>query len=463
MSYPLVMAQQYFTTHTGIDPALVSRANEMMEKSYKILTSFECKDGGFEWFGSGKGHESLTAYGVLQFSDMAKVYPVDAEMLKRTRTWLISRKNGKGGFDINPRFLHDWGCPQHIADAYITWPLTETGEKGLEAEIDALAKDAAGRDDPYYNGLVALCLFNVGREADAQKLLAKLGKHQKENGSVIDSKTTVVDSQGDALLVETTAVTVLAWLRDKEYAGNVEKAMQWLTTRCKDGCYASTQATVLALKAVVAYDAARATPKADGAIVLLVDGKEWSKIPFTKETTGTIELPNFAEGLSPGAHKVELRMLDGSPMPYSLDVRFYSTKPTNDANCVLDLGVKLAATEVKEGESTEVRVKLSNTDTKEGKSMAMAIVGLPGGLEVRHEKLKELVKQGIVSAYETRGRDVIFYVTQMTPGQVIEFSFDAIAAIPGEYRGQASRAYLYYADEYRKWVEGLSVKITPRQ
>jgi hypothetical protein len=58
---------------------------------------------------------------------------------------------------------------------------------------------------------------------------------------------------------------------------------------------------------------------------------------------------------------------------------------------------------------------------------------------------------------------VIFYVTLMEPGQVIEFSFDAIAAVPGEYRGQASRAYLYYADEYRKWVEGLNVKITPRQ
>ena len=45
----------------------------------------------------------------------------------------------------------------------------------IAAEIEALAKDAEGRDDPYYNGLVALCLFNVGRKADAQKLLAKLG------------------------------------------------------------------------------------------------------------------------------------------------------------------------------------------------------------------------------------------------------------------------------------------------
>lgn len=462
-SYPLVMAQQYFMTHTGVDPALISRANEMIEKSYQRLTSFECKEGGYEWFGQGKGHESLTAYGVLQFTDMAKVYPVDAVMLKRTRDWLLSRKDGKGGFEINPRFLHTWGCPKHIADAYIVWSLTESGETGLNAEVEAQFKDAVERDDPYYNGLVAMSLMNVGRKADALKLIARLAKHQQPDGSVVDSKTTVVESQGDALRIETTAVCALAWLRDKEYAGHVEKAMQWVTTRCKNGCYASTQATVLALKAIVAYDASRAKPKADGAVVLWVDGKEWAKVPFTKETTGTIDLPDFAEGLSPGAHKVELRMVDGSPMPFSLDVRFYTTKPDNDANCALDLAVALASGEVKEGESTEVRVKLTNTDKTAGKSNAMTIVGLPGGLEVRHEKLKELVKQGVINAYETRGRDVVFYVTTLQPGQSIEFSFDAIAAVPGEYRGQASRAYLYYADEYRKWVEGLAVKIAPRQ
>lgn len=462
MSYPLVMAQQYMTTHTGVDPKLVVRANEMLEKSYKILTSFECDKGGFEWFGQGAGHESLTAYGVLQFQDMAKVYPVDEEMLKRTKEWLLSRKNDKGGFDVNPRFLHDWGCPQYIADAYIVWSLTEGGDRNLDQQIDVLVRDAAERDDPYYNGLVALSLFNVDRPEDARKLLARVAKHLKEDGSVVDSKTTVVNSSGDALLIETTAVAALAFLRDREYAGHVEQAMQWLTTRCKDGRFGSTQSTVLALKAIVAYDAARAVPKADGTLLLIVDGSEWAKVPFTKETTGTIELPNFAEALSPGKHRIELRMKDGSPMPYSFDVSFYSTKPVNDPECELDLTVTLASSEISEGESTEVNVTLLNTDKLEGQNMAMAIVGLPGGLEPRHEKLKELVKAGTINAYEVRGRDVIFYFTMMQPGQEAKFSFDVIAAIPGEYKGQASRAYCYYADEYRKWVDGLSVKINAR-
>lgn len=456
------MAQQYFTTHTGIEPATIARANTMLEKSYKILTSFECKDGGFEWFGQGAGHESLTAYGVMQFQDMSEVYPVDEVMLQRTRSWLLGRRDGKGGFDMNPRFLHDWGCPKHISDAYIVWSLTEAGETGLETEINALAKQAMDLDDPYFMGLVALSLYNVKRDADAAKLLQRMLKHQQTDGSVIDSKTTVVNSKGDALKIETTAVATLAWLRDVNHAGAVEKAMEWLTTRCKDGRFGSTQSTVLALKAVVAYDKSRSTPKADGAVLLLVDGKEWAKVPFTTETKGTIELPNFAEALGPGTHRIELRMADGAPMPYSLDVRFYSTKPANDAQCEVDLGVKLASTEIAEGESTEVFVKVTNKNQEAGQTMAMAIIGLPGGLEPRHDKLKELVKQGTINCYEVIGRDVVFYFTHLEPAQVAEFSFDVIAAVPGEYTGQASRAYLYYTDEYRQWIDPLTVKITTR-
>jgi hypothetical protein len=37
-----------------------------------------------------------------------------------------------------------------------------------------------------------------------------------------------------------------------------------------------------------------------------------------------------------------------------------------------------------------------------------------------------------------------------------------VAAVPGTYTGPASRAYLYYTDEFKTWVGGLKVAITPR-
>jgi hypothetical protein len=38
-----------------------------------------------------------------------------------------------------------------------------------------------------------------------------------------------------------------------------------------------------------------------------------------------------------------------------------------------------------------------------------------------------------------------------------------VAAIPGSYTGSASRAYLYYTDEYKTWAPGVTVNITARQ
>lgn len=458
----MVMAQQYFTTHTDVDPKLVAQANELIDKSYKLLVSFECKENGFEWFGNGKGHESLTAYGVLQFTDMATVYPVSEQMLTRTTDWLMGRRDGQGGFDINPRFLHDWGCPKYVADAYIVWSLLKAGRPGLEPEIEALAKLAKEKDDPYFNALVAGSLNLTGRKAEAKELMQRVAKHQRDDGSVMDSKTTVVNSRGDSLLIETTSVAVLAWLTDDAFAGHVEKAVQWLTTRCKDGRYGSTQATVLALKAIVAYDAARAVPKAAGEIQLMVDGKFVAKAPFTTDTTGTISLPDFSHLLLPGEHTIEIAMIKGSRMPFSADIEFFSTKPASSRKCPIALEAKLADDVVKEGETTEIEVTVTNLDQQEGQSMALAIVGLPGGLEPRHEQLKELVKAGTVSAYEVIGRDVVLYFTTMEPGQVTNLRIDTVAAIPGEYTGSASRGYLYYMDEHRHWVDGLSVKIEPR-
>jgi hypothetical protein len=36
------------------------------------------------------------------------------------------------------------------------------------------------------------------------------------------------------------------------------------------------------------------------------------------------------------------------------------------------------------------------------------------------------------------------------------------AAVPGTYTGPASRAYLYYTDEFKCWTQGLGVTISPR-
>jgi hypothetical protein len=91
----------------------------------------------------------------------------------------------------------------------------------------------------------------------------------------------------------------------------------------------------------------------------------------------------------------------------------------------------------------------------------VAIVGLPCGLEARADQLKELVKEGKIDFFETRGREVILYQRAMKPAEESQLVLSLVAAVPGQYTGPASRAYLYYTDEDKHWVAPLRAEVRP--
>src|SRR5438132_12002902 len=93
---------------------------------------------------------------------MAHVYDVDTKMVDRTRQYLMSRKDGKGGFQRNPAAIDSFGrAPNNITNAYIVWALTESGkDDDIEKELTALAGQAKDSKDPYFIALVANSLIN---------------------------------------------------------------------------------------------------------------------------------------------------------------------------------------------------------------------------------------------------------------------------------------------------------------
>ncbi|MBI3267801.1 MAG: A-macroglobulin complement component [Planctomycetes bacterium] len=459
--YPNIMVMRYFKSHHVDDPALLSRASTLLDAGYKRLVGFECKEKGYEWFGGDPGHEALSAYGVLEFTDMAEVYPVDRTMLERTRQWLLARRDGKGGFTRNPRALDSFGgAPEDVTSAYIVWSLLQAGEKGLDAEIAAVKQHATETGDTYYLGLAANILLE-SKSDGAASVIAKLAAKQEKDGCVRGAATSITGSGGECLEIETTALAMLAWLRSPEQASNLEAAAKWMFERCQGGRFGSTQSTIMALRAVLGYDAARARPKAAGAVRLFVDGQEVGKVAFSPESTGPLELPDFASKLTSGEHRIEMKMDCGAEMPYALDIRYSASKPANSPACKVRLTTALSGKEVKEGETVDLAVEFSSL-SKAGLPMAVAIIGLPGGLESRPDQLKELVKSGVVDFYETRGREVILYKRCLRPEERVKVTLSLVAAVPGRYTGPASRAYLYYTDGDKQWTDGLAVTVLRR-
>jgi hypothetical protein len=465
VSYPMVMAQQYFLTHAGVDPKLIEKAKDLLEVSYKRLTGFESRSRGYEWFGADPGHEALTAYGLMQFTDMSKVRTVDMDMVGRTRSWLLSRRDGKGAFTLNAKALDSFGhAPADTTNAYIVWALLESGEKvpDMAKEIAAVKTSAMSTQDSYIVALAANILHETGDPAGARELMDKLAAHQDAAGNVKGAVTSITRSGGGALDIETTAISVLAWMREPAYTANVQKGMKWIVESNKNGRFGSTQSTILALRSIIAYDSAHARPKAPGRIVLTVDGKAFGEpLAFTADTKGALKLPEFAGELAPGRHTVALKMEDGSSMPFSIGVKYHSLVPESAEQAQVGINVVIRDPQIQEGGVTEAAVSIANKSDRPIPS-PVAIVGIPGGLEVRHDQLKELVKSGKIDAYEVIGREVVLYWRGLKAKDTFDLPLSLVAAVPGTFTGPASRAYLYYTDEYKNWAPGLKVTITPR-
>lgn len=460
-TYPMTMALQYFQSHSGVDASLVRDAQDKLDRGYKRLTGYECKKTGYEWFGEDPGHEALTAYGILQFNDMKKVRSIDEAMLGRTREWLLKQRDGKGGFERKRRALHVWVEDKDASDAYITWALLEAGEKGLSAEI-ARVKDAVRTTKNSYVVALGANVLALAKNGAATDALKKLAAAQRETGVVGGATQSIVGSTGDSLEIETTALAALAWMRDDAFAVNAERSMKALAESCKDGRYGSTQSTVLALRALLEFDKKKAGERKPGTVKLFVDGKQLgSPLRYDGKTDGALTFPDVGELMSPGAHTIELVQEGGSNVPSTIAVRSNRVKPDSSKDARVSLEVKLGGTALKEGDVTEATARISNLSDAP-LSTVVAIVGVPGGLEPRIDQLKELVKAKTIDAYEVLGRDVVLYWRGMTPKQQLRVPVSLLAAIPGKYTGPASRAYLYYGDEHKAWVDGLSADIAAK-
>lgn len=464
-TYPLTMAQQYFLTHPNVNPSNIELSRKKLDVGYKRLVSYWCPDRGFEWFGQNPGHEALTAFGLMHFTDMKKVREVDQDMLNITRDWLMKRKDGAGGFSRHNPGSHGWVENKSCANAYIVWALLECGQPAetLKDEIAWLKKEAQTNDNSYVTALVANVLYLSGDKGGAKSLMDRLAKKQLADGSVEGATHSIVGSGGESLKVEATSLATLAWLRDNAYAGNAGNSVKFLADSCKSGRYGSTQATVLALRSILAYDKNYSKKRQFGSVAVLVDDKQVGEIvAFNDTSDDALKLPaSLAESLTPGEHKIELRMDGGNSMPYSIGLNYNALTPQSSEKCVMDIAVKMSDAKLTEGAPAEALVTVTNT-SKEMVPNPVAIIGVPGGMEVRHDQLKEMVKKRKIAAYEVQGREVVLYWRGIAGNAAIEVPISLIAAVPGTYTAPASRAYLFYTDEHKRWTDGAKVEILPR-
>ncbi len=456
-NYPNVMVLRYMREHGTADLASMRRARGLLDRGYAKLTSYESEGGGYEWFGRNPGHEALTAYGLVQFADMAEVWEgVDSKMLDRSVEWVMERRDGKGGYALSNTALDSFGkASPEVTAAYVTWALSELEREGIDIELARQAAAARSTSDPYLLALATHTLANGGGGANAATRLAVM---QSESGAWRGADHSITRSSGGPLDVETTSLAVMALIEAGGHEGAVRRGVHWLMTQRRGtGSFGPNQATVLALDALTAY--ARTTRRLNqpARLTVRVDGVEVETRDLQPGHRDKVQF-DLAPHLPMGAHDIELEVEAERPLQYSAGVRYRTLLPPSGEDAPLDLSTELAGTELRVGQTVRLTATIDNV-SGEAVASPIARIGLPGGLVFQDWQLRELKESGALATFETGPREVVAYFDAFAPGASKTLELDLVAEVPGRYTAPASSAYLYYSDADVRWVAGPTVTI----
>jgi len=452
-NYPNVLVYDLLESTNNLDQATADRTQEFLDAGYKRLTGFEVPGGGFDWYGRPPGHEALTAYGLLQFTDMSQIYPVSNKMLKRNIKWLLSRKDGNGGWQNSKRALHSWASTSTISDAFIVWALTEAGEdEDIDAEVEKSYKDAMKTKDPYLLALMANTMFERGDQR-AQKIMDILLPQQRKDGSWNGLTTSMTHSRGKGLLIETTSLTALAIMKDKVGMPQLQKAIDFISSSKSPYGFGSTQSTVLAMKALVQYAKFTKSEINGGHILVYVNGKEVAKQKYRKGSRDNITIPNLGQYLGSGQNKVTVKFSkEEEGLPYDLTLKYNTRQPNSSEQCPIDLTTELTTQNASVGENIRLNTTITNLKD-EAIPNTIAKIGIPAGLSLQAWQLKELQEKGVFDFYEIFDGYVVFHYRGLAGNEEKKIGLDLKADIPGTYEAPASVAYLYYTNEFQKWTK----------
>ncbi|MFZ5476124.1 MAG: AgmX/PglI C-terminal domain-containing protein [Myxococcota bacterium] len=449
-NYPNVMVLSLLERGGG--PAgLATRTRDLLREGYPRLSGYETGSGGYEWFGADPGHEALTAYGLVMFADMAKVSSVvSLDMVERVAGWLKARRDGEGGYRRNGRALDSFGrAGETVTNAYVTWALVTSGHgDGLAREIDAVEEIAEDTRDPYVLALATQTLFAAGRDGD--DAAARLAALQADDGSFPGAAESITKSRGRDLAVETAALAAVALAESGDHPGNVLAAARWIAgQRDGSGRFGATQATVLALKALLRVSGSEATGK--GTVDVLVDGAPVARLAYDRAKPDEVVTPDLAAALGPGDHAVTIAHAGDRPVAYTVGLTWRARTPDSHPEAPVAVATALDRDALAMGDTTRLVVTVTNT-TGEAVDNPLVRVGIPGGLAFVSRQLEELRKTDAVAFYETRAREVFLYFRGLAPNEVRTVPVELVAKVPGSWTAPASSAYPYYDEARASWA-----------
>jgi uncharacterized protein YfaS (alpha-2-macroglobulin family) len=467
-TYPNVLVMDYLKSTGQASPEVQMKAEQYINLGYQRLTTFEVAGGGFSLFGDNPPDRMLTAYGLMEFSDMARVHPVDEAMIDRAAQWLLSQQKGDGSWENDQGLVHEdsWsklGNERLPVTAYIVWALTEAGyedESGTINGLDYVRESWRDAEDPYALALVANALAAADPKgsstAAALDKLAEMAQIEGNGATWKSGIATFMGATGDTGSIETTALAAYAFLRAEQHTDLANQALTYLIQQ-KDsyGTWHSTQATVLTLKALL-LSVRKGGEGADATVTVSLNGEETDPIRITNDNFDVVQQVSFTDKPVHGDNKLRIEVKGKGNLMYQVSTSYYlpwdKVPVVAPEKSLMDIAVDYDRTELAVNDTINVSVRV---ELKEGAARQTIVdLGIPPGFEVLSEDLADLVARDSdrppdyegtkFSRFDLTGRQIIVYLEGLKAGQPLEFGYRLRARYPIKAQTPPSAAYDYY-------------------
>lgn len=463
-TYPNILVMDYLKTSKKITPETQAKAEGFISLGYQRLVTFEVPGGGFSWFGQAPANKILTAYGLMEFSDMSRVHEVDQRLIDRTQNWLASQQQPDGSFKPDTYFINEGATTRYNTDvaritAYIGWALAATGYKGdaVEKAKQFVASHVTGKEDVYTLAVIANFAADYRKDkAWTDAAISALAARATEGPKTAFWKQegeTPTSARNDSADLETTALAAQALLKSGQKGGLAKKALDYLTEK-KDafGNWQTTQATILALKAFLLSFTKGTNADTAGTVEVSIDGKAVERVQITKDNNDLLHMVDLKAYTHEGAHRVSLAFAGKGSMQYQIIGRYYvpwARRVDAGPREPLTIDVSYDRTRLAQDETATAKVKVQNNTPAKAR-MIMVDLGIPPGFEASGEDFAALVDSsrdkngGKLEKYTITAKQVILYFDGLNARQRVDFTYKLRAKFPVRAQTFSSRVYEYY-------------------
>ncbi len=476
-TYPNVLALDYMKRTKKLTPEVHAKAEGYIANGYQRLLTFEVPGGGFSWFGQAPANKILTAYGLMEFYDMSKVHDVDPRLIARTQQWLAAEQLQDGSWKPDSNFINEGATNRFNSDvlritAYIAWALENTGYQGgsVDRAKHYLEGHIAGKLDNYTLAVLANFAVDYGKDREfARQAIELLLDARTEKGDQVwwSSEETGVYSTGTSASVETTGLAAEALLKWGQASGTTKKALAFLTSK-KDaaGTWGSTQATILALRALL-LGAEKGAGDVQGTVEVLLNGKSVTQFKLTRENSDLFHQFVYQEINQAGENQVEVRLEGKGSLGYQVVGQYFLPWEEKEPPEPLSIAVRYDRTRLAQDDITTATAKVRNNLDKNA-NMVMVDLGIPPGFDLLREDLQDyqeksaVQKSGRLEKFSLTATQAILYFNTFAPGETVTLRFRLRAKYPIRAKTFSSRVYEYYDPEVSAVAKPVELEIGKR-